>query len=160
MESIRNYLLGITAAALVCSILTRLLGSKGLLGTAVKLLAGIFMALTVVSPWVNIRLTSLGDFTQGISYDASAAAADGENSAMEAMAEIIKQQTQAYILDKAESLGAQLSVEVTVSGDDLPVPCAVRLEGQISPYAKSALSTCIAEDLGISVEEQIWIGRP
>lgn len=158
MESIRDYLLGITAAALLCSILTRLLGSKGTLGTAVKLLSGVFMALTVVGPLVNIRIDALGDLTQGISYDASAAAADGENSAMEAMGEIIKEQTRAYILDKAESLGAELAVEITLNSDDPPVPCAVRLAGQVSPYAKSVLSACIAEDLGIGVEDQIWTG--
>ena len=59
-------------------------------------------------------------------------------------------------MDKAESLGAELTVEVTLSDDELMVPCAVKLSGAISPYAKKVLSDTIAKDLGIQVEEQIW----
>lgn len=158
MDEIRAYLLRITAAALLCGILTKILGKKGMLTTTVKLITGVFMALTVVGPLVSIRLDTLDEFTEGISYDASAAVAEGEISAMETMSEIIKQQTQAYILDKAETLGAQLSVEVILSEDTPPVPCAVRITGKISPYGKSVLSAYINDDLGIGVEDQIWTG--
>lgn len=158
MDEIRAYLLRITAAALLCGILTKILGKKGMLTTTVKLITGVFMALTVVGPLVSIRLDTLDEFTEGISYDASAAVAEGEISAMETMSEIIKQQIQAYILDKAETLGAQLSVEVILSEDTPPVPCVVRITGKISPYGKNVLSAYINDDLGIGVEDQIWTG--
>jgi len=159
MEDIRTYLLSITAAAIVCGLLTRFLGNKGLLGSTVKLLAGIFMALTVIGPWVNIRIDALGDLRFGIAESAEDAAAAGENSAREAMSEIIIAQTQAYILDKADALGAQLAVTVELSGDMPPVPCGVRLEGRVSPYAKKVISDMIEQELGIGMEEQIWTGQ-
>ena len=72
------------------------------------------------------------------------------------MTEIIKQRTQAYILDKAQALNTVLEVEVTLSDDDIPVPLKVRLKGKISPYAKGRLQATIAEDLGI---EKVAIGN-
>lgn len=156
MESIRDYLLGITAAALICGIAVKLL-HKGLLGSSVKLIAGIFLTLAIVSPLVEIRLDSLDELRLEIQSEAADAAAEGENSAREAMAQIISEQTAAYILDKAESLEVELTVEVTVSQEGYPVPEWVRLEGNIGPYAKSVLSEYIANDLGIGTEGQKWI---
>lgn len=159
MEAVREYLLRVTAAAVLCGIATGLLGKKDTLGAVVKMIAGIFMALTVVSPWVNIRLNALKDITSDISVSADDAVSEGEISAREAMAEIIIAETRAYILDKANDLGATLDVEVTLDADDSLTPCAVRLSGNISPYGKRVLSKMIEDDLGISTEEQIWTGQ-
>ena len=47
-------------------------------------------------------------------------------------------------------------VEVTVDTSQTPVPNAVRVSGQISPYGKKQLQQMIANDLGIALEAQIW----
>lgn len=156
MEAIREYLIGVTAAALVCALVTRLQG-KGTVGAVIRLMAGLFMALAVVSPWLDIRLDGLVDFTSDLQLEADALAAQGENSAREAMAEVITGQTRTYILDKAASLGASLTVEVALTAQELPVPRAVTLRGSISPYAKQELSAYIAVNLGIGTEAQTWI---
>ena len=156
MDWIKEYLVTVTASALIAGIATRLL-HRGTVGTVVKLLAGVFLAFSVVSPLVGIRLDALSDFASDIQVDADAAADEGKKSAQEAMAEIISQHTGAYILDKAETLGVSLRVEVTVSQEEYPVPSAVRLEGSVSPYAKSVLTEYISETLGIDTEEQTWI---
>lgn len=156
MESIRTYLLQITVAAMFCGIATGVLGKKGMLGTTVKLLAGIFMALAVVAPWVNIRIDSFDSFLNGISLDGSAAVSEGEISATNAMKSIIKERTEAYILDKADTLGADVTADVSLNVEAIPAPTGVRISGKFSPYAKSVLSAYIADDLGISLEDQIW----
>lgn len=156
VDLIREYLIRVTAAALICGVATKLI-HKGVIGSVIKLSAGIFMALTVISPLINIQLDSIADFTFDIQSAADAAAAEGEISAREAMAQIISEQTAAYILNKAETLGAMLTVEVTVSEDEYQIPSAVKIEGSVSPYAKSVLSAYISENLGISTEEQTWI---
>lgn len=156
MEAIRSYLLSVTAAALICSMVTKLV-HKGTVGTVMKLLTGICMALTVVSPLVDIRLDGLKDLTVDVSQAASKAAAAGENLARQELETIITAQTQAYILDKAEELGLSLSVEVVLSGESYPVPAGVKLEGNASPYARMVLSDYITEKLGISAEDQKWI---
>ena len=157
MEAIREYVLGIICAALICGVAKTLIGKEGPVAGAVSLMAGVFLILSVVQPWAAVTFPELDDFGNGFSQQAEDACAQGQNAAREALCLSIKQRTEAYILDKAESLGAQLMVEVSVEGADIPVPCAVRIRGQISPYAKQMLSNLLSQDLGIEPEEQIWI---
>ena len=86
--------------------------------------------------------------------DAEDAAAMGENLARDSMADIIKEETEAYILDKAADLHANLRVEVAVGEDNLPA--AVTISGEASPYARRQIQAMIANDLGISKENQKW----
>ena len=81
-----------------------------------------------------------------------------ENAAKETVREGIKKEVQAYILAKAESLGAQLEVSVVLSDNQFAEPVGVRIAGAISPYAKQVLIQTITDDLGIDREAQQWIG--
>ena len=58
-------------------------------------------------------------------------------------------------MDKATQWEVDLAVEVSLT--DI-TPSHVRICGSVSPYVKAALSDWIAEQLGISKEEQEWIG--
>ena len=158
MNWISGYLLRITIAALVCGIATHLLGEKDTLGRITRLLAGIFMALTVVSPWTSVKLHDLTDYFEDLSVMADINVTVGENMAREELETIIKSRAQAYILDKADSFGADLTVEVILDSSEIPIPCGVRIAGEISPYGKKRLSQMITEDLAIDVEDQIWTG--
>ena len=89
---------------------------------------------------------------------AKAAAMLGEEVSADEINTIITEQTLAYILDKAESFGARLEVEVQIARDGTYRPKAVTLRGSVSPYAKSRLQQIIEEDLQISKEDQQWIG--
>lgn len=155
MEAIREYLLSVIAAAILSGIAVSLLGKKGTIGATVKLLSGVVMILTVAGPLADIRLDGQLALFSELTDDAYVAS--GENSAREAMAEIIKAKTEAYILDKAEELGVTLSVTVSLSQEQIPTPSAVILTGNVSPYAKQSLAQMLVEDLGISTEAQTWI---
>lgn len=157
MEAVREYLVSVTAAAIFCGVLTKLPWGKGTVAGLVKMAAGIFMALAVVAPWTQLRLDDFSNFTAGVESAAEEAAASGEISARNAMSQIIQTQTAAYILDKAESLGAELTVEVALDSGDIPAPCSVKITGNISPYAKAVLSEYIRDQLGIDRGEQTWI---
>lgn len=157
MQEIGQYLLRLTAAALVCGIVTGIFGNKGTFGGVIKLLAGVYLTLHIVSPWVQLRLAEWSDLSGNFSAAAGNICAQGQNTAREAMAQSISQRTQAYILDKARSLDVALTVEVFLDDATIPAPCGVRIEGAISPYAKKVLSQMMKDDLGIPPEEQIWI---
>lgn len=158
MEALREYFLSVTAAAVICGILTSLLGTKGTAGSMVKLICGLFLAFTVIRPIADIQIEDFALFTAEISDDAQAAVSMGEDFNRDSLAEIIKDETEAYILDKARILGAELQVDVTLSRDSQPVPVEVLISGDISPYGKTQLQEIIAEDLGIAKENQLWIG--
>ena len=156
MQTVGTYLLTLTAAALICAFATKM-PIKGVNAGILRMICGVFMALTVISPLVTIKLESLDGLTDEIWPNASQTTAVGENIAKQAMAELITEKTQAYILDKAADLGVRLNVIVSVSSDDLPVPDGVQLTGDISPYAKSVLTEYMQKQLGIDRKEQVWI---
>lgn len=153
MGVVREYLISVTAAALICSVAVKLV-RNGTVGAVIKLLTGILMALVVLMPLLQIRLGNLELYIDDVRSEAGIVAGNGETMAKKAMEEIISQRVQTYILDKAGSLGAVLSVHV---GLEDCVPCCVTLEGSISPYSKSVLQEYIRTQLGIDVEDQIWI---
>lgn len=157
MESIRQYILSVIAAALFCGIINSFISDKKASGKIIKLASGLFMALTLVAPWTKLDITSISDFTQDISADAQAVVSSGEEAAQIYMGEIIKQQTESYILDKAFSLGLDVEVAVCLSGDTPPKPASVTITGTVSPYSKSILSRFIENDLAIPEENQSWM---
>lgn len=157
MDSIRAYLLSVIAAALICGIINRILDGKGANGAVSKLMTGLFMAFTLISPVLELRFDTISDFTAAYASDADAAAAAGVSVTKIALKDIIKSRTEAYILDKAAAMNVSLSVEVTLSDDEIPSPISVRLSGSVAPYAKIRLQSILEDDLGIDKEHQTWI---
>ena len=158
MKSVGAYVLSVTAAGVICGLVTAILGEKSPYSGMIKMLAGIFLAIAVVSPLTDIRLDFLDGYIDNLKQDGDAAVQSGIQKSEEAIGLIIKSKTEAYILDKAEALGADIEVDVTVSGDYQPIPKTVCIAGSVSPYAKARLENMLEEDLGIGKEGQLWIG--
>lgn len=157
MSDTGAYLLRIVAAAIICGIATSLVGTKGSLGSTLKLVCGIFISITLISPLVNLQIADMTDYFDDLKVDASDMVVQAEEGTRRQIAERIKQQTQSYILDKAETYGAHLTVEVSVEASGLPVPNGVTISGDASPYAKAQLQKLIVENFGISPEAQQWL---
>jgi stage III sporulation protein AF len=155
MEPIREYLLSVSVAAMFCAVARRLLERKGTPAAMGKLLTGLFMTFTVLSPLTDLSIGPLRDFTEDFRQQAQQAVQEGEAYANSSLRKGISERTKAYILDKAEAFGADLQVDVILSDDLYPVPEQVRLSGNVSPYAKMQLKKILVE-LGISEENQIW----
>lgn len=157
MEGLRKYVITVTAAALICGIVTGMVKKDGS-GELVKMLCGLALAFTVLRPISGFRiedvsLEGLTTFEEG-----ERIAAQGEKNTREAVADIIKTETEAYILDKAAALDISLTAEVSLSEDTIPVPVGVILSGAVSPYARSRLTNVIEKELGIPKENQVWTG--
>lgn len=155
MDGIRQYLLSVITAAIITGALTLLLGKKGTIGGAVKFLCGLYMTITVVGPFANFHLPDYASYLDGITLDAETAVAQGEEMSSQAISTIIKERTEAYILDKAKSLGLDISAEVILSPENMQ-PMRVVICGNASPYTKSRLKEYISEKLGIPEDEQVW----
>ena len=69
---------------------------------------------------------------------------------------IIKMQTEAYISNKAESMGADIDVVVQLSEQEPIVPISVSITGDVSPYIKSRLQQIISNDIGLCEEALQW----
>lgn len=156
MDGIRKYLLMVTAAAVVCALVKTLAGKKGGISAVIKMLCGLFLTFCVISPLVNLESIDFSMFTDTFSEDAARAAASGESMAANALSDIIKTRTQAYILDKAASMDLDVEVEVVLDSSDPPKPCGVTIKGDVSPYAKEVLGQYIENNLAIAKEDQKW----
>ena len=156
VERIRLYILSVSAAAMICSMVLSLCDKKGLNKAAIRMLCGIFIAITMIDPLLEIRLPDISMSTGIISGEATAAAEEGRQAAVNAVGAIIKQRTESYILDKADAMGLELIVQVILDRENQRYPQCVRIQGTASPYAKRQLQLWISEKLGIAEEKQIW----
>lgn len=157
MEALRQYIVSVVAAAILCGAVQSLV-KKGITGNILKLVSGIFLAYTLLSPISGRRWESFGETILPSREAATQAAQLGEDAAREAMAQIIREQTRTYILEKAQALGVELEVEVILSREN--VPQQVILRGSLSPNERRQLQSTIALDLGIPKENQQWSPSP
>ena len=141
---------------LLCAIVNNLSPEKAPGGAVVKLVTGILMAAVIIQPFgQGIALNLRGRF-QELDDLVCAAVEQGSKMAGEELALGIKDRTEAYILDKAAGLDAQIRVQVTLSEGELPVPASVVIYGAVSPAARTALTELITRDLGIAEEDVRW----
>ena len=73
METLKNYLLAITAAAIICAIARSLCEEKTVSGSMIRLIAGIVMTVTVLSPVVKLKFDDLPDLSADFSAEAATA---------------------------------------------------------------------------------------
>lgn len=156
MEWIRSYVLTLTAAGILCALVRRLAGKAGK-GRIVSLACGAFLILAALGPFRTLSLETaeadLGDLEYRIGRE-QARAAEAFQAQTDA---VIREKTEAYILDKGKALGAELEVEVTLeTKEGLRIPAAVEIRGPCSPYIKTKLSHMLEEVLGIPEKAQRW----
>lgn len=156
MAEIGRYLVCVCAAAILCGVIKSISISNQLFASAIKLLCGIFITIVVISPWKNVSLLKLPQLPQDLLEQGKVYGKQGEDLSREHIGTIIKEQTQAYILEKAYALNAQVEVSVEVSDGDLPVPVRAYVTGNLPYLTQSKLSAYMAESLGIAKENQVW----
>lgn len=157
MQKLGSYLISVAAAAMICGVLQRLTIGKGTFSGIMKILCGIFLLYTVCAPLTSYSFSGFGAISVDFQEDALRLAAEGEKDGNDALRSIISEQLCEYILDKASTYDAQISVSVKLSEDMVPIPVGIEIKGDISPYGKLQLQEIISSDLGIAKENQIWI---
>ena len=156
MAGFSGYVLSVISATIITAIISSFFNGKNAISGIIKLVSGLFLTFVIISPLTKLDFSRVNDYLEEFTLEGVEAASVGENLAKEAEGDIITGHVQAYILDKAKFYGAQLDVEVVLDQNNIPV--SVKLGGNISPYAKAQMAAIITEDLGISKEQQIWIG--
>lgn len=154
MEAIARYIFTLICGAVLCGIVLAICGGGPGAGMR-KTLCGLFLAFLVISPLKKLDARELYRDIGVFSDDAEAAVRAGEEQARAAETSIITDSCEAYILDKAAELGAQIAVSVRLD-PDTRMPCAVTVTGNVTPYEKQTLSSYIAQTLGIEKEAQDW----
>ena len=156
MESLGRWLLSVSAAALLVSVVQTLIPEGGMRRAAV-FTGGLLLLAVLLRPVVEVDLSSisesLADWTEQVEQRQS----ELEQTQTDALAAGIAERTASYISDNGAALGLAVTAEVTTeTGEDgVPIPVSAVITGQWS----AELSALIAEDLGIPPERQTWKER-
>ena len=139
MEFLREWLLGITGAAILSALAEALMPEGGVKQVG-KLACGLMMLGAVLSPLIGVDVTG---FSIPLEYDEQQQVLQEERE--ERMKRIIEERLSAYSMDKAKELGvsARVWVECQQQEDGAMLPCGVVLEpepGQDCRELKAQLS--------------------
>lgn len=152
-----QYIISVVAIAVIISISQTLVQEKTVFGSIFKLITGLILTISIVSPWLKVRMTDFQDLMDHAQIDASVFVQEGQYAYQSEMNKLIIDQTQAYIMDKAVSLGMSICVEVVLADQTIPSIDSIKIVGNASPYAKQRMIQIIQEDVGISQEQVVWI---
>ena len=111
MEVVRGYLLRLTAGAFLSAGLLALI-PKGTSKKAAAVLCGLVMLLLALTPLAQLDYDALSEAISRLELEKEEARTGIEIRNQELVARIISGRVQAYILDKAASLGLTVTVEL------------------------------------------------
>ena len=143
------YLTRLLCAAILCALVDALCGKKG--GVR-KLTAGIFLTMVAFSLPMDLELPELKQ--ERFLSEARAAVAEGEDLARDARADIIIVALEAYVWNKAEAMGLQVEVRITLDADLRP--SRAELSGAASPLERQRLTDALVRELGVKEGDVVW----
>lgn len=155
MEEIRSYILSITTAALMAALVLALVQNSSC-QPVIRLICGMFLCAVVLRPFSGGLPEISLNLTPSTVQQARNYAYEGSEAAQNAMADIITEELEAYILDKAASLNVSVEVAVTLDHDLLPSAASVK--GDIPSGTQRELEQFLVAELGIPKENQKWTG--
>ena len=100
MKALSAYILSVTAAAILLGILQSLTDKKTSISALIRLIGGVFLAFTVIAPITDIEFDLLFDIPLSFTQDGTSITIQGYNESQQQLRNSIKQQCEAYILDK------------------------------------------------------------
>lgn len=153
MGALREWLTSIVVTAMLLALVQSLI-PEGTIRRIGSFTGGLILMITLMQPLMGRDLRRLELNFAPYQEEIRLRGEELEQNRVSELSAIIEQQTAAYILDKAEALGAEVEVQVQMeTGENgMPVPVAVRLQGSYS----AALAAYMERELGISTERQVW----
>ena len=156
MKFLSEYLLKVISAAAFCSLVRTIAPTKGA-GRVVRFSAGLVLILCVVAPVLRL------DADQIVSYIAQSLRIEEEARtgleipSKDLTAELISRKMRTYVLDKADELGAQIEVEVSIdSAGAFPYPDGIKITGSMNAIQRQELERYISNVLAIPADRQVY----
>ena len=158
MGLVRQWLLGVTAAALVLA-LAETLAPEGGVKKVCRLAGGLALLLAAVGPVAGVLDGSA--LTQAV--DDWRNRSQGYELELEEQSDrfyltIIEEETAAYVMDKAREFGFECSAEVAYGYDEDGVPCPweVTAQGVWTQEQRARLERLLEEELGVPAHRQYY----
>lgn len=154
MNGLKDYLIAVCSAAILCAVLKQITGKSKLSSGTVHLLSGLFVAICIIAPWKDFSLQDLEMYNPLETQQADVYVETGRQMTQQQIDSIITERTEAYILEKANQLHVQVEVSVELSDDSIPLRSVIA--GKLTQEEKEQLSAFLVKELGIQKEMQIW----
>ncbi len=158
MGLVRQWLLGVTAAALVLA-LAEALAPEGGAKKVCRLAGGLALLLAAVGPVMGILDGSaITRAVDGWKNRAQSYALELEEQRDQFYLTVIEEETAAYVMDKAREFGFECAAEVTWSYDEDGVPCPweVTARGAWTEQQRGSLEALLEEELGVPAQRQYY----
>ena len=156
-ESVREYLLSVVAVALLSGVVLALT-PKGAVHRTLTFLSGLAMILTALGPVARLDFDTLAQSMARTRIEAEEAAEGVNIDSTELIAELIKEESETYIWDKAAAMEIELTevtVEVRTDGT-YPYPYSVVLTADCTDELRQRFTKALEEELAIPAERQEW----
>ncbi len=156
-EAVRQYLLSVVAMAMLAGVLLALV-PKGAIHRSLSFLCGLAMILVAMGPLARVDVDALAQAMSRAKMQAEEAAWGVTIDNTQWVADIIKQDAEAYIWDRAEELDIRpKAVEVTVAvGGTYPYPYSADITAVAAPTQQKQLERVLEAELAIPAERQEW----
>lgn len=152
MTTLRAWLTGIFAAALILAILLSLV-PKSAIRSVAKYTGGLIMLLMMLRPVLGVDLSQLRVDLDDSVFLITEQAENYQKENLQEMSTLIEQETAAYISEEAASLGLTCHAVVdTEIRDGVPFPCTATLDIPRNEH----LAAYMAGVLDIPPEHQYW----
>ena len=150
---LRFWLFGLTALSALLALAEGLVTQEGI-RRVLRLTGGVLMILVLLRPVVRMDLENLHFSLDALRQEAETLEEEYTRQQAEQLSAGIEEELASYIWDKAQALGlnCQVSVTVETGADGVPAPRSVDITGEYS----EALSEIIEKDLGVPREQQNW----
>lgn len=158
MGLVRQWLLGVTAAAMVLSLADALVPEGGVKKVC-RLAGGLALLLAAVNPVIGLLDGSaLAGALDRWKEERQSFALELEEQRDGFYLAIIEEETAAYVMDKARELGFDCVAEVTYGYDEegVPRPWEIAARGEWTEGQREALSRVLEEELGVPAQRQFF----
>lgn len=150
----KAYIYSILVCALDCGILASLISSSKR-KKLIHLISGTVLAISILRPLSQIDPDFSLDILLSVPSSTDYYISEGKEAALDAKKESIEEACTAYILNRAQTLGTEISVHFFLN-EDL-IPYLVEIQGNVDSDAQMQLENILSTDLGIPKENQKWI---
>lgn len=158
MGLVRQWLLGVTAAALVLA-LADALAPEGGAKKVCRLAGGLALLLAAAGPLAGVLDGSaLTQTVEGWRNRSQSLEQELEAQNEQFYLAIIEEETAAYVMDKARELGFDCEAEVTYGYDEDGVPCPweIAARGTWTQEQRARLERLLEEELGVPARRQSY----
>lgn len=157
MEDWKGYILDILVVSTSISIIMQILPDSSR-KEILHLMCGVLLTTVILLPLSDIRPEDFLNFQQYLPESSDYLLKQGKEAADEAKRQYITDRCEAYILDKAKALGAEILPVVRV--DEMLLPVYAEIQGNLEPQVQKTLEQMLVLDMGITKENQRWTGNP